>query len=93
MNRVTFGKIKQIGKPERLVPIIYPEGSSSTILKVEKQLRFDNSNDKVIMKYDGIDYETGIPSSLVENVETFYPIKYAFSLDESYYNELLKQLV
>lgn len=92
MNRVTFGKIKQIGKPERLVPIIYPEGSS-TILKVEKQLRFDNSNDEVIMKYDGIEYETGIPSSLVENVETFYPIKYAFSLDESYYDSLLKKVV
>lgn len=92
MNRVTFGKIKQVGRPERLVPIIYPEGSS-TILKVEKQLKFSKGQDNMIMTYDNIDYETSIPSTLVDTVETFYPIKYAFRIDESYYNALLKKVV
>lgn len=92
MNRVTFGKIKQVGKLERLVPIIYPEGNS-TILKVEKQLKFSKGQDNVIMTYDGIDYETGIPSALVDTVETFYPIKYAFGIEESYYNALLKKVI
>lgn len=92
MNRVTFGKIKQVGRPERLVPIIYHEGSS-TILKVDRQLKFSKGQDNMIMTYNDVEYETGIPTALVDTVETFYPIKYAFSLDESYYTELLKKVV
>ena len=92
MNRVTFGKIKMVGRPERLVPIVYPDGESA-ILKVDKQLKFSKGQDNVIMTYDGVDYETNIPSTLVDTVETFYPIKYAFGIEESYYNALLKKVI
>jgi len=92
MNRVTFGKIKQVGRPERLVPIIYHEGSS-TILKVDRQLKFSKGQDNMIMIYNDVEYETGIPTALVDTVETFYPIKYAFGIEESYYNALLKKVI
>ena len=92
MNRVTFCKIKSLGKPERLVPIVYPSGESR-ILRVNKQLRFSKGINNIIMLYDGTEYETNIPSSLINDVEIFYPIKYSFGIDEKYYNELLKKVM